>query len=165
MIIGVGIDVCGVDRFAESIERRPGLVRRIFTSAEAERPMASKAARFAAKEALAKALGAPDGQTLVQDHWYGRSPRCRTRHLNHPPQHVPRCRHRVGRRNLRSVIMRAYCVDKIRQIEERAIAVEGVDALMQRAAAAVAASNPLSGRPAPGRTGRIAERRWPSDRP
>jgi ADP-dependent NAD(P)H-hydrate dehydratase / NAD(P)H-hydrate epimerase len=38
------------------------------------------------------------------------------------------------------VIMRAYRVDKIRQIEERAIAVEGVDALMQRAAAAVAAS-------------------------
>jgi ADP-dependent NAD(P)H-hydrate dehydratase / NAD(P)H-hydrate epimerase len=35
--------------------------------------------------------------------------------------------------------MRAYCVAKIRRIEERAIAVEGVDALMQRAAAAVAA--------------------------
>ena len=32
--------------------------------------------------------------------------------------------------------MRAYRVDKIRRIEERAIAVEGVDALMQRAAAA-----------------------------
>jgi len=38
------------------------------------------------------------------------------------------------------VIMRAYRVDKIRGIEERAIAKEGVDALMQRAAAAVAAS-------------------------
>jgi ADP-dependent NAD(P)H-hydrate dehydratase / NAD(P)H-hydrate epimerase len=38
------------------------------------------------------------------------------------------------------VIMRAYRVDKIRRIEDRAIAVEGVDALMQRAAAAVAAS-------------------------
>jgi hydroxyethylthiazole kinase-like uncharacterized protein yjeF len=36
--------------------------------------------------------------------------------------------------------MRAYCVDKIRGIEEQAIAAEGVDALMQRAAAAVAAS-------------------------
>ena len=36
--------------------------------------------------------------------------------------------------------MRAYRVDKIRRIEERAIAVEGVDTLMQRAAAAVAAS-------------------------
>jgi hydroxyethylthiazole kinase-like uncharacterized protein yjeF len=38
------------------------------------------------------------------------------------------------------VIRRAYGVDKIRRIEERAIAVEGVDALMQRAAAAVASS-------------------------
>jgi ADP-dependent NAD(P)H-hydrate dehydratase / NAD(P)H-hydrate epimerase len=38
------------------------------------------------------------------------------------------------------VIMRAYRVDKVRRIEERAIAVEGVDALMQRAAAAVAAT-------------------------
>ena len=36
--------------------------------------------------------------------------------------------------------MRAYRVDNIRRIEDRAIAVEGVDALMQRAAAAVAAS-------------------------
>ena len=36
--------------------------------------------------------------------------------------------------------MRAYRVEEIRRIEDRAIAVEGVDALMQRAAAAVAAS-------------------------
>jgi holo-[acyl-carrier protein] synthase len=61
MIVGVGIDVCDVERFAESVTRRPGLVRRLFTPAEAERPMASQAARFAAKEALAKALGAPAG--------------------------------------------------------------------------------------------------------
>ena len=38
------------------------------------------------------------------------------------------------------MIMRAYRVDKIRRIEGRAIAAQGVDALMQRAAAAVAAS-------------------------
>jgi holo-[acyl-carrier protein] synthase len=61
VIIGVGIDVCDVDRFAEVIERRPGLVKRLFTPPEAERPIASLAARFAAKEALAKALGAPSG--------------------------------------------------------------------------------------------------------
>ena len=61
MIIGVGIDVCDLDRFAASIARRPGLVQRLFTPAEAERPIASQAARFAAKEALAKALGAPAG--------------------------------------------------------------------------------------------------------
>ena len=61
MIIGVGIDVCDVDRFAASVARRPGHVRRLFTPSEAERPIASQAARFAAKEALAKALGAPAG--------------------------------------------------------------------------------------------------------
>jgi holo-[acyl-carrier protein] synthase len=63
MIIGVGIDVCDVARFAEAVQRRPGLVRRLFTPAEAERPIASQAARFAAKEALAKALGAPSGMS------------------------------------------------------------------------------------------------------
>jgi holo-[acyl-carrier protein] synthase len=63
VIIGVGIDVCDVARFAEAVQRRPGLVRRLFTPAEAERPIASQAARFAAKEALAKALGAPSGMS------------------------------------------------------------------------------------------------------
>lgn len=61
MIVGVGIDVCDVERFAVSVRRRPGLVQRLFTPAEADRPVASQAARFAAKEALAKALGAPSG--------------------------------------------------------------------------------------------------------
>jgi len=61
LIVGVGIDVCDVSRFAQSVARRPGLVQRLFTAAEAERPVASQAARFAAKEALAKALGAPAG--------------------------------------------------------------------------------------------------------
>lgn len=61
MIVGVGIDVCDVSRFAEVIDRRPGLLKRLFTSIEAGRPTASLAARFAAKEALAKALGAPSG--------------------------------------------------------------------------------------------------------
>ena len=36
-------------------------MQRLFTPHEAGRPPASLAARFAAKEALAKALGAPDG--------------------------------------------------------------------------------------------------------
>ena len=60
-VIGVGIDVVDVDRFEQSLERTAGLRARVFTSAEAERPPASLAARFAAKEALAKALGAPVG--------------------------------------------------------------------------------------------------------
>lgn len=58
---GVGIDVADVARFAASLERTPGLRDRLFTPREAQRPPASLAARFAAKEALAKALGAPAG--------------------------------------------------------------------------------------------------------
>ncbi len=65
MIIGVGIDVCDVARFAEAMERSPGLRSRLFTAHEGERPMASLAARFAAKEALAKALGAPAGMSWL----------------------------------------------------------------------------------------------------
>jgi holo-[acyl-carrier protein] synthase len=61
MIVGVGIDVCDIERFGASMERTPGLRERLFTPDEATRPLASLAARFAAKEALAKALGAPAG--------------------------------------------------------------------------------------------------------
>ena len=61
MIVGLGIDVVALDRFQETIERTPGLVERIFTPSEREMGHASLAARWAAKEALAKALGAPVG--------------------------------------------------------------------------------------------------------
>lgn len=61
MIVGVGIDVVDIERFTESLERTPGLRDRLFTAEEALRLPASLAARFAAKEALAKALGAPGG--------------------------------------------------------------------------------------------------------
>ncbi|MBF4162913.1 holo-ACP synthase [Nocardioides acrostichi] len=60
-VIGVGIDVCDIERFGVSLDRTPGLRGRLFTPDEAGRPLASLAARFAAKEALAKALGAPVG--------------------------------------------------------------------------------------------------------
>jgi holo-[acyl-carrier protein] synthase len=60
-VVGVGIDVVDIERFGESLTRTPGLSARLFTPAEAARPLASLAARFAAKEALAKALGAPNG--------------------------------------------------------------------------------------------------------
>jgi holo-[acyl-carrier protein] synthase len=66
-IIGVGIDVAEIERFAASLERTPGLLRRLFVADELSLPggerrgPASLAARFAAKEALAKALGAPAG--------------------------------------------------------------------------------------------------------
>ena len=58
-IVGVGIDVVDLSRFDDALRRTPGLVERLFTPAEATRLPASLAARFAAKEALAKALGAP----------------------------------------------------------------------------------------------------------
>jgi holo-[acyl-carrier protein] synthase len=61
VIVGLGIDVVDVDRFEETMRRTPGLRTRLFTDAERDRPIASLAARFAAKEALAKALGAPVG--------------------------------------------------------------------------------------------------------
>ena len=61
MIVGVGIDVVDVARFGESLDRTPAMRERLFTPLERDRPLASLAARFAAKEALAKALGAPTG--------------------------------------------------------------------------------------------------------
>jgi holo-[acyl-carrier protein] synthase len=67
MIVGVGIDVVPVDRFAATIARTPALVDRLFTAGEqvsgsgAPRSPESLAARFAAKEALAKSLGAGGG--------------------------------------------------------------------------------------------------------
>ncbi len=61
MIVGVGVDVCDVARFESSLRRTPELAERLFTAAERGRPVRSLAARFAAKEALAKALGAPAG--------------------------------------------------------------------------------------------------------
>jgi holo-[acyl-carrier protein] synthase len=60
-VLGVGIDVVEIVRFEDSLARTPGLRERLFTPAEATRPPASLAARFAAKEAIAKALGAPTG--------------------------------------------------------------------------------------------------------
>ncbi|MEO6885580.1 MAG: holo-ACP synthase [Jatrophihabitantaceae bacterium] len=67
MIVGVGIDVVPVGRFAAALARTPSLAVRLFTAAEQVTPTGSPrsaeslAARFAAKEALAKALGAGGG--------------------------------------------------------------------------------------------------------
>ena len=61
MIDGIGIDVVDIARFQEALERRPGLKDRLFTNLERDKGIASLAARFAAKEALAKALHVPAG--------------------------------------------------------------------------------------------------------
>lgn len=61
MIAGIGVDVVDLERFARSIERTPRLRERLFTEAERALPVHSLAARFAAKEALIKALGGSEG--------------------------------------------------------------------------------------------------------
>jgi len=61
MIDGIGIDVVDIERFKASLDRTPGLREKLFTQAESVKPIASLAARFAAKEALAKAINAGKG--------------------------------------------------------------------------------------------------------
>lgn len=81
---GTGIDLLEIDRLERALERRPRLGERLFTAGELEyagaraRPGQHLAARFCAKEAVAKALGveawswqdievvgAPDGPRVV----------------------------------------------------------------------------------------------------
>ena len=59
MIAGIGIDVVDIVRFERSLDRTPSLRDRLFAESERHRPARSLAARFAAKEALIKALGGP----------------------------------------------------------------------------------------------------------
>ena len=66
MIIGIGVDVCDIKRFEKALERTPRLKEKLFTPDERDLPIASLAARFAAKEAIAKSLGSP-GKMLWQD--------------------------------------------------------------------------------------------------
>lgn len=61
---GIGIDLLEIRRLEEALERRPALAERLFTDSERayagsrRRPARHLAARFAAKEAAVKALGA-----------------------------------------------------------------------------------------------------------
>lgn len=63
MTSGVGIDLLEIERMERALERHPRLAERVFTAAEREyaaaraRPGRHLAARFAAKEAVVKALG------------------------------------------------------------------------------------------------------------
>jgi len=65
MAAGVGIDLIEIERLERALERRPRLAERLFTEAELAyaqdraRPGRHLAARFAAKEAVVKALGRP----------------------------------------------------------------------------------------------------------
>ena len=57
MITGIGVDTVDIARFERQLERTPALRERLFCAAERGLSTASLAARFAAKEALVKALG------------------------------------------------------------------------------------------------------------
>ncbi len=91
-ILGVGTDIVETERIKDLCEREPGFVDRVFTQTEIEYAMGKSskylhlAARFAAKEAVAKALGHsfswhdvevtnnPEGKPMVN--LYGRAKEC-----------------------------------------------------------------------------------------
>lgn len=64
---GVGVDLLEIERMERALERHPRLAERVFTAAERDyaaarrRPGRHLAARFAAKEAVVKALGLVGG--------------------------------------------------------------------------------------------------------
>ena len=60
MIVGLGVDVVDLARFERAVSRTPRLRDRLFAESERELPLRSLAGRFAAKEALVKALGSVD---------------------------------------------------------------------------------------------------------
>jgi holo-[acyl-carrier protein] synthase len=72
-VIGVGIDLCDVDRLRKVMERTPGMRERLFTDDERayceqrRDPAERYAARFAAKEAVLKALGEGLGACALRD--------------------------------------------------------------------------------------------------
>jgi len=61
VIIGTGIDLVDIPRFERTMSRTPRLMERLFAPTERELRLPSLAARYAAKEALIKALGGSDG--------------------------------------------------------------------------------------------------------
>lgn len=72
-VVGVGTDLVELDRLRDALERQPALGDRLFTPAEqayAERhrdPTPHLGARFAAKEAVMKALGAGMSQMAFDE--------------------------------------------------------------------------------------------------
>jgi holo-[acyl-carrier protein] synthase len=72
-VVGIGVDAVDVVRFRRILARRPGFAARFFTDteqADAHRspdPTESLAARFAAKEAVMKALGTGLGGFVLTD--------------------------------------------------------------------------------------------------
>ncbi len=72
-IVGVGVDAVDVERFRRLLDRRPRFAKRCFTEGERSDATTSAdaaqslAARFAAKEAVMKALGTGIGSFALTD--------------------------------------------------------------------------------------------------
>jgi len=72
-VIGVGVDLCEVERLRRTLARTPGFATRVYTDAERDHcgrrrdPAEGLAARFAAKEAVLKALGRGLGACSFRD--------------------------------------------------------------------------------------------------
>lgn len=72
-VVGLGIDAIEIERIASAIERRPRFVERVFTLSERQYCEAKQgrakhfAARFAAKEAVMKALDIGLGQVAWRE--------------------------------------------------------------------------------------------------
>ncbi len=80
VVLGLGTDLVDIGRFRRVLERTPTIVGRMFTGAErdyaeaARDPAARYAVRFAAKEAVLKALGVGLGAVRLADIEVLRSP-------------------------------------------------------------------------------------------
>jgi holo-[acyl-carrier protein] synthase len=61
VIVGIGIDVAEISRVEEALRRTPALAARLFAKGEQGASAAALTGCFAAKEAVAKALGGPRG--------------------------------------------------------------------------------------------------------
>ncbi len=72
-VIGIGTDLVELDRFRRTLERTPGIKHRTFTAAEQEYsdtkndPTERYAVRWAAKEAVMKAMGVGLGVVTMSD--------------------------------------------------------------------------------------------------
>ena len=78
-MIGIGIDVVDIERFRTSLQRTPSMRLRLFTPSELAYvepqvdPVPSLAARFAAREAVMKALGLGLGAFGFHEVWVERA--------------------------------------------------------------------------------------------
>lgn len=72
-VVGIGTDLVDIDRFRVALDRTPGIVDRVFTDGERAYALARRdpterfAARFAAKEAVLKALGLGLGRVRFRE--------------------------------------------------------------------------------------------------